>query len=101
MRQTFSTGNIAIFGEYFGWGIMGRVAAFLVFVASWAISTSTHAAVVESFRLGGWSASAFTNDQNGKFDSCVATASYKSGISMSVQVDANYSWWIGFSAPSW
>ncbi|WP_350333465.1 hypothetical protein [Coralliovum pocilloporae] len=59
------------------------------------------AAVVGSFRTGSWNGNAFTNDQTGAFDSCVAIAKYRSGISMSVQVDANYSWWIGFSAPGW
>jgi len=66
------------------------------------VSTSVaQARIVESFKSGRWHGDAFVNDQTGKFDSCIAIAKYRSGISMSVQVDANYDWWIGFSAPGW
>ena len=66
-----------------------------------ALSSITQARIVESFSVRGWRGDAFVNDQTGNFDSCVAIAKYRSGISMSVQVDANYNWWIGFSAPGW
>ncbi len=59
------------------------------------------ARVVESFRLGGWNGDAFVNDDTGLFNSCVAIARYRSGISMSVEVDSRYNWWIGFSSPGW
>lgn len=59
------------------------------------------AGVVDSFKVGSWHVDAFTNDSTGNFDSCVGIVRYRSGISMSVQVDAKYDWWIGFSAPGW
>lgn len=59
------------------------------------------AAIVENFRLGGWNGSAFTEDDSGRFSTCVASATYKSGITLYVQVDTSYSWAIGFSAPHW
>jgi hypothetical protein len=59
------------------------------------------AAIVENFRLGGWNGSAFTDDASGRFSTCVASASYRSGITLYVQVDTTYSWAIGFSAPHW
>jgi hypothetical protein len=62
---------------------------------------SSNAAIVENFRLGGWNGSAFTDDQSGRFSTCVASASYKSGITLYVQVDTTYNWAIGFSAPHW
>jgi len=62
---------------------------------------SAQAAIVENFRLGGWNASAFTDDQSGRFSTCVASATYKSGITLYVQVDTTYNWAIGFSAPHW
>lgn len=70
---------------------------FLLFLAS----ASARAGIVESFKVGAWHVDAFTNETTGRFDSCVAIVRYRSGISMSVQVDANYDWWIGFSAPGW
>lgn len=64
-------------------------------------SESVQARVVDSFRLGGWNGSAFTDDTSGLFSNCVASAVYKSGITLYVQVDTSYSWAIGFSAPHW
>jgi hypothetical protein len=60
-----------------------------------------HAAVVDSFRIGSWNGSAFTDDQTGAFTTCVASANYRSGITLYVQVDTTYNWAIGFSAPHW
>ncbi len=56
--------------------------------------------VVESFRSGGWSGNAFTDD-SGRLSTCVASATYRSGITLYVQVDTTYNWAIGFSEPSW
>lgn len=66
-----------------------------------ALAAPSHAAVVESFRLGGWNGNAYTDDASGRFDTCVAAADYRSGITLYVQVDTTYSWAIGFSAPTW
>ncbi|EAV44530.1 hypothetical protein SIAM614_05190 [Roseibium aggregatum IAM 12614] len=62
---------------------------------------SGQAAVVDSFRIGSWNGSAFTDDQTGAFTTCVASANYRSGITLYVQVDTTYNWAIGFSAPHW
>lgn len=64
-------------------------------------SIVAEARIVESFNVRGWRGDAFVSDKTGQFDSCVAIAKYRSQISMSVQVDSNYNWWIGFSAPGW
>ncbi|MEP0943111.1 MAG: hypothetical protein ABJH63_02580 [Rhizobiaceae bacterium] len=66
-----------------------------------ALAATADARIVESFKLGGWRGDAFVNDQSGRFASCVAIARYRNNISMSVQVDANYNWWIAFSSPGW
>lgn len=78
------------------YGLM--VAIGLVLFAN---SDNASAAAVESFRLGGWNGSAFTDDQSGLFTSCVASADYKSGITLFVEVDTSYNWAIGFSASHW
>ncbi len=77
------------------------IRTILVIAGLLAFSLPAQSRVVESFRLGGWNGDAFVNDATGLFNSCVAIAKYRSGISMSVEVDSNYSWWIGFSSPSW
>lgn len=79
--------------------LLHYLTAALLFVASCAGQAS--ATVVETFRLGGWSGSAFTDDQSGLFTTCVASASYRSGITLYVQVDTQYSWALGFSSPDW
>lgn len=65
------------------------------------MAISAEARSVERFRIGNWNGNAYLNDANGRFGSCVASASYRSGISLSVQVDGAYNWFIGFSSDSW
>lgn len=74
---------------------------FIVLIGILTFGNAAEARIVESFRLGGWNGDAFVDDSTGLFNSCVAIAKYRSGISMSVEVDSNYNWWIGFSAPNW
>lgn len=77
------------------------VRACLVVIAFLTFCLPAQSRVVESFKSGGWSGDAFISDTTGLFSSCAAIARYRSGISMSVEVDSNYSWWIGFSSPGW
>ena len=77
-----------------------RVLAIVSLFIAGAAGQAT-AATVESFRSGGWSGSAFTDDQSGLFSTCVASATYRSGITLYVQVDTTFSWAIGFSSPNW
>ena len=82
-------------------GSRGMIRAIIVLLGLLAFVPPGQARVVESFRLGGWNGDAFVNDDTGLFNSCVAIARYRSGISMSVEVDSRYNWWIGFSSPGW
>ena len=54
-----------------------------------------------SVKVGNWSGGAFTNDQTGAFSGCVASAPYKSGITVIVMVGANVTWNLGFSHNNW
>lgn len=54
-----------------------------------------------SIKIGNWNGGAFTDDQTGAFTSCIATAAYKSGTSLSVVVGSNVSWSLGFSNNNW
>ncbi len=76
-------------------------AALVAALWSGLLATSAEARSVDRFRLGGWLGDAYVDDANNRFSSCVASAQYRSGIAMSVQVDGNYNWFIGFSSSSW
>jgi hypothetical protein len=54
-----------------------------------------------SISVGHWSGGAFTNDDTGAFGTCIASAPYKSGITLHVVVGADFSWSLGFSDPAW
>jgi len=54
-----------------------------------------------SIRVGAWSGGAFTNDRTGEFNGCIATAPYKSGITMVVMVTPKMTWNLGFTRSSW
>jgi len=51
--------------------------------------------------VAGWSGGAYTVDNTGKFSSCVASASYKSGISFGVLALPTYNWALAFIHPGW
>jgi len=82
----------------------GRIAAWLCAVTLVLASMGAQVAragIVDSFQSGGWSVNAYTDDGSGAFDTCVASAAYRSGITMYVQVDTAFNWALGFSAPTW
>lgn len=54
-----------------------------------------------SISAAGWSGGAYTEVHTGEFSSCVAGASYKSGITFSVVVSKSYEWALAFIHPSW
>ncbi|MGJ4953379.1 hypothetical protein [Bradyrhizobium sp. HKCCYLS20291] len=51
--------------------------------------------------VAGWSGGAYTDDNTGKFSSCIASASYKSGINFGVLALPTYNWALAFIHPSW
>ena len=54
-----------------------------------------------SVNVGNWSGGAFTNDQTGAFTGCIASANYKSGITVFVMVSNNVTWNLGFTHNNW
>lgn len=48
-----------------------------------------------------WSGGAFANDQTGQFSACIASATYKSGITMTVMINRAGNWLLGFGDPAW
>ncbi|WP_315803416.1 hypothetical protein [Bradyrhizobium sp. SZCCHNS3002] len=54
-----------------------------------------------SVSVAGWSGGAYTDDNTGKFSSCIASASYKSGINFGVLALPTYNWALAFIHPGW
>ncbi|XUM24536.1 hypothetical protein ACRAVF_16045 [Bradyrhizobium oligotrophicum S58] len=54
-----------------------------------------------SVSVAGWSGGAYTDDSTGKFSSCIASASYKSGINFGVLALPTYNWALAFIHPGW
>ncbi|MDB5584548.1 MAG: trypsin-like serine protease with C-terminal domain containing [Bradyrhizobium sp.] len=54
-----------------------------------------------SVKIGNWSGGAFTHDTTGAFTGCVASAPYKSGITVVVMVSPEVTWNLGFVNSNW
>ena len=73
------------------------VSCSMALMPSWA-----HARELEQMPFPApWSGGAFANDQTGQFSGCIASAPYKSGITMLVMINRNLGWSLGFADPSW
>ncbi len=78
---------------------MIRIALVLALAVGFAGTAA--AKQVTKFQLGAWYGGAYTSDETGAFTSCLASASYNSGITMIVKVDREFVWEIGFSSNTW
>jgi S1-C subfamily serine protease len=82
---------------------MGRRTLLSILCAMLAISSSSGADAAGpygSIHVGNWSGGAFTDDANGSFSSCIASAPYKSGVALHVGQNTA-GWLLGFSNPAW
>lgn len=64
-------------------------------------ASAASAAEIAKLRIGNWQGGAFSNDQNGTFSHCAASARYKSGITLVFSVSNNRVWSMGFSSSTW
>ena len=73
-----------------------------LFVLSLALFISpAYSKQIGTFRSGSWTGAAYADDRTGRFRSCTAIASYKSGIAMIVLVSRAYRWELGFDSSRW
>jgi S1-C subfamily serine protease len=72
--------------------------ALLLMIAT---ATGVSAKEIAPFNFGNWTGGAYSNDSNGVFSHCVASAPYNSGLTLSVFVNRSYAWGIGLIAPNW
>jgi hypothetical protein len=85
-------GESAMFSKTFG------MSAILLLLS---LSTVAAKGPYGSIKIGAWTGGAFTNDQSGAFTGCIASAPYKSGITVFVMVSSNVTWNVGFSHQAW
>jgi hypothetical protein len=78
-----------------------QVCATVLSLLSLTLSPATARGPYGSIKIGNWSGGAFTHDETGAFTSCIASAPYKSGITVFVMVSANIAWNLGFSDNRW
>ncbi|WP_316225942.1 hypothetical protein [Bradyrhizobium sp. SZCCHNS3052] len=86
--------------------ILGAMLSVLILTSVALIEASLIAAAYAkgpygTISVAGWSGGAYTDDNTGKFSSCIASASYKSGINFGVLALPTYNWALAFIHPSW
>jgi hypothetical protein len=59
------------------------------------------AELMHTLRSGPWLGGAYSLDSTQKFNACILSVNYKSGINVAIIVDRNYNWYLGFSNPQW
>ena len=57
--------------------------------------------LLRELRSGPWSGGAYSLDGTRKFNACVVSVNYRSGINVGIIVDRRFNWSLGFSNPSW
>lgn len=85
--------------------MIGRSLAIAVCLLGWSIAgTATARADYQTRSVafaGAWSGGAYNDPTTHRFDYCVASVSYRSGITLAVAIDRTYNWRIGFANQSW
>jgi hypothetical protein len=81
---------------------MRRQLAVLVLVLGcFAASEQAEAKLLRSYKIGNWLIGVYGDNRTGAFSNCIATASYKNGITLGFVVTRNLRWKIAFSDPRW
>lgn len=77
------------------------IALAVVLGAFFCADTGAEARQVEPFRSGPWTGGVYVDDDTGRFASCMASATYRSGMTMYVLVDRDLEWEFGFHSERW
>ncbi|MEO6842110.1 MAG: hypothetical protein ABI192_15255 [Bradyrhizobium sp.] len=60
------------------------------------------AAQLKHFKVGSWEGGAYSDDSlRNKFSHCAGSASYKSGIIVTLMINKEYKWGVAFANPAW
>ncbi len=86
--------------SYFSFGKLKYLVSLLLLSLAGGI-IQTDAATLQTFKVGGWSAGAYSDDASHKFSHCAGTTIYNSGIFVTLIINKKYQWGVSFSHPSW
>ena len=80
---------------------MKRMFALAVLVGLVALPPG-QAAEMKHFKVGSWEAGAYSDDSlRNKFSHCAGSASYKSGLVVTLIINREYKWGVAFANPKW
>ena len=80
---------------------MKRIIAVAALMCAVALQP-VQAAPLKHFKVGSWDGGAYSDDSlRNKFSHCAGSASYKSGIIVTLLVNKEYQWGVAFSNPAW
>jgi hypothetical protein len=63
--------------------------------------SQAHAAPLKHFKVGAWNSGAYSDDPGNSFSHCAGSASYNSGVIVTLIIDKTYNWGVAFSNPAW
>ncbi len=79
-----------------------RRVAFLAALVAFSLTSAANAlGPYGSIHLGGWVGGAFTDDRNGAFSHCAASASYRNGTGLLIGRNVTGYWLMGFTNSAW
>ncbi len=80
---------------------MYRIFALAVLIGLIAVQPG-QAAQLRHFKVGSWESGAYSDDGlRNKFSHCAGSASYKSGIIVTLLINREYKWGVAFANPAW
>jgi hypothetical protein len=83
-------------------GATMRLASILSACAGGALMIGTASAdTLSTFKIGNWSAGAYSTNGTSVFDHCAGAAMYKNGTNMAFAVSRTFQWSMGFENPNW
>jgi hypothetical protein len=79
-----------------------RLISALSACAACALMLGTASAdTMSTFKIGNWSAGAYSVNGTNTFDHCAGAAMYKNGTNMAFSVSRTFQWSMGFENPTW
>ena len=83
---------------YRGFALLFALAALIGLTAL----PSAQAAQLKHFKVGAWDSGAYSDDGlRNKFSHCAGSASYKSGVIVTLIINRQYEWGVAFANPAW
>jgi hypothetical protein len=78
-----------------------QLVALVLLLGCLVASPQAEAKLLRSYKIGNWLIGVYGHPRSGAFSNCIATASYKNGITLGFVVSRDLRWKIAFSDPRW